>query len=136
MAEAWNLQDIALSMFNIQVQGAGSDGFLELTMPVEIEHVEGQHGDAAHYRTGMRTATGTLSLLQTASVNEDLHSVINEARTSSTNGQGAFHCRIPSTGQVIQGDITLDGYPPTSVQAGVQNYVYSFRVYNVESKYE
>lgn len=136
MAEAWNLQDIALSMFNIQIDGAGTDGWLELTPPAEIEHVDGQLGDAAHYRTGMRTTTGTLSILQTAAVNEDLHAVINEARTSSTNGQGAFHCRIPSTGQVIQGDVTLDGYPPMSVQAGVQNYVYSFRVYNFESKYE
>lgn len=136
---AHNLAQVNLSMFGLEISsGGGTDGFVRITMPKFYEHVDGQHGDAVHYRTGTRTATFSLTILQNATVNEDLIAQINTARDdTSTNGQGEFLLKYLQDGQTITGQCVLDGYPDeVAFGAEAGSYVYSGRIFDVEMKYE
>jgi hypothetical protein len=134
---ARDLQAINLSIFGIQVNGAGTDGFLRVTTPKFIEHVDGQGGDAVHYKTGLKTATFQLTVLQDHQINIDLIGVINTAKLDSeANGQGEFLLKDLNSGMTITGDCTLDGYPDEiPVNAEESNLVYSGRIYNIDVKF-
>ena len=118
----------------VLITGAGTDGMISISPPKAMEHVDGQLGDAVGFKTGMKTATGELSVLQSALINVDLLGVVNAMRTdTTTNGQGAFYMEDLNTGQICQGDVTIDGYPNQIQQnAEETNYVYALRIYNFE----
>jgi hypothetical protein len=131
---ARDLQAVNLSLFGIQINGAGTDGLITISNPKFIEHADGQLGDAVHYKTGIKTATFQLTVLQDHQINIALLGVVNAARLDfSTNGQGEFFLIDLNSGQIIKGDCTLDGYPDEVAQnAEASNYVYSGRIYNVD----
>lgn len=132
--KAYDLKAVNLSIAGIEIsQGGGTDGFVEITPPKNFEHVDGVDGESISYRAASKTATFTLTLLESADVNEDLIGLINaDLEANDGSGIGDFLLEDLNFGHEFAGRCRLDGYPSAGKQAEAGNWQYEGRIFEFQ----
>lgn len=103
--------------------GAGTGSFVKVTPVGEWRTVTiGVQGDVCVNENANHSATFEVVLLQSATLNKQLQSLINMTTTQDGGvGVGAFQLTNLSSGAEISGDCVLTAPPEWDVQAEVQN---------------
>lgn len=117
----------ALSIAGINISaGAGTGSFIKVTPVGDWRTVTvGIQGDVCVNENADHSATFELTLLHSATINQQLQSLMNMTMGQDDSvGVGAFQLTDLSNGSEISGDCVLTAPPEWDVQAEIQNAVW------------
>lgn len=124
-----SLLNLTVSVGGIAIdQGGGENDFVSITSPQNFDTKTGVHGDVVFYDMPGSVYEVSITLLETAPLNENLQNLYAAQKTSPTSGPTTVTIADKATGERLSGPAMVVKPPDVTKTAEVQNYEWTIHL--------